>query len=166
MSDGENNDDTFIAFVQLKGHRAYLHQTGWVQMQVSGKESFGDLLQGSLVELQQMEVIDDSQIFNICRLPCRVCHYYPAKETRVTERVACSLESRCAALRMLGNHHVQYPFGSAGIIPEKLLATPKNNSLAMLMHAQQQRFFPVKYKSEEGKPLSFSLKLFNFVMIV
>jgi hypothetical protein len=117
-----------------------------------------------LTELHQMDVLDDSQMFDIsCLLPFRVCHY-PTKETRATEMVTCSIKSKCASLEMIGNHHVQYSFSSGGFIQEKVLATPKKDSFAMLMQTQKRRFFPQKYAPEDGKYLSFNLELFNFVV--
>jgi hypothetical protein len=63
-------------------------QTGWVQMQVSGKDSFADLLKHA--ELQQMDVLDDSQMFEH-QLPSPF--QYTSKDGGRPEIVTCSIKS-------------------------------------------------------------------------
>jgi hypothetical protein len=161
-----NNDDAYIVFVQLQGLQRFTLQSGWVQMQARSDENFGDLLRSTLAELHKNGVLDESQMVDIGCLPCLASHY-PTKATNVTDRVACTLQSTCAALPLAGNHHVRYSFNSFRTL-EKLQAPPpkKKDPFATLMQAQQQHFFPDKYASpEDGKSaLSFNLKLFNFVV--
>ena len=165
MTGMENKDDAFIAFVQLQGLQRFRRQNGWVQMQVSSNDNFEELLQNTLAELHKTGVLERSQMLDIGCLSCRVSHY-PTKATKVTDGVTCTLQSTCAALPLARNHHVRYSFNSFHAL-EKLQAPhpPKKKTFVTLMQAQKDRFLPDKYASpEDGKSLSFNLKLFNFVV--
>ena len=84
----------------------------------------------------------------------------------MTKTLACTLQSLCTALPMIGDHHVQYSFDSCCIL-EELEAHPKKDLFAKLMQAQQQQHFILhKYYPfpGEGKSLPFHLQLFNFVV--
>jgi hypothetical protein len=165
VSGKENdNDNGTIVFVQLHGLHRFTRQSGWVQMQASSDDNFGDLLQSTLAELHENGVLDESQMVDIGCLPCQASHC-PTKATSGTDRVACKLQSTCAASSLAGNHHVRFSFNSCGTL-ERLQAPPKKTPLATLIQAQQQRFFPHKCAlPEEGKSaLSFNLELFNFVV--
>jgi hypothetical protein len=87
MSCKENdNNNRTIAFVQLHGLHPFTRQSGWVQMQASSDDNFGDL-----VELHHKNgVLDESQMVAIGCLPCQASHH-PTKVTNVTDRVACKL---------------------------------------------------------------------------
>jgi hypothetical protein len=159
----ENNDDTFIVFVQLWGLQRMTRQNGWMQMQAKPTDSFADLLQSTLNELQKLKVLDDSQALDIGCLSCGVSHC-PTKKTNAAEKVICTLQSACRALPMAGNHHVRCSFGSGHVL-EKLQAPCKKDPFATMMQARQQRFFPDKHPfPEEGKSPQFNLQLFNFVV--
>jgi flagellin-specific chaperone FliS len=156
MSD-EENEEKLIAFVRLKGPRDFSSQVGWVQMQVSGTDNFVDLLRFTLVQLVEMNVLDNSQMFMIRSLPCRVYHY-PTRDTKASNRVSCTLVSACASLPIARNRHVQYFFD-----PEPVLE--KKDPFAVLMQTQHRRLYPNKYEEpEEGKSLHFNLQLFNYVV--
>jgi hypothetical protein len=135
----KENEEKLITFVQMKGLWNHTSQIGWVQMEASGTDSFADLLRGILAQLNQMDVLDDSKMFTIGSLPCRVCHC-PTGETRVADRVTCTLAPACAALPIAGNHHVQCFFDSDPILK-------KTDSFAVLMQTQHRRFYPIDMKA-------------------
>jgi hypothetical protein len=86
MSD-EENEEKLIAFVRLKVLWDFSSQVGWVQMQVSGTDNFVDLPRFTLVQLAEMNVLDNSQMFMIRSLPCRACHH-PTRDTKADDRVS------------------------------------------------------------------------------